>query len=137
MRSRRASRDRRQNRRYLAAVNAHPLGDNSVLGLFSTSEPAGHGAERQTGAVAECYLGLALSCDGRHFSEPERLVDLGCMAEGRTADYPVDGFLVEGDEVSFFVHRDMPTSYLLNSEGVRAWRAARFLGARRGRRAMA
>ena len=75
----------------------------AVVGLF----PVNRGGR--------CVLGLAATCDGVHFGALEELLDLGCEIQGRTADYPVDGFLVDGDALVVFVHRDMPTEDIVKA----------------------
>ena len=91
---------------YFAAVNANPVDADSVLGLFPVYY---HHPDNSLENMDLCYLGLALSCDGVHFGEMEKLVDLGCGLFNRVVDYPVDGFGGSGDDVFFYVHRDMPT----------------------------
>ncbi|KAH8061994.1 ligase [Aureococcus anophagefferens] len=88
---------------YYAAVNANPTDGATLLGLF----PVNRGGR--------CVLGLAATCDGVHFGALEELLDLGCEIQGRTADYPVDGFLVDGDAHAVFVHRDMPTEDIVKA----------------------
>ncbi|KAH8098799.1 ligase [Aureococcus anophagefferens] len=88
---------------YYSAVNANPTDDATLLGLF----PVNRGGR--------CVLGLAATCDGVHFGALEELLDLGCEIQGRTADYPVDGFLVDGDALAVFVHRDMPTEDIVKA----------------------
>ena len=84
-------------------MNANPTDDATLLGLF----PVNRGGR--------CVLGLAATCDGVHFGALEELLDLGCEIQGRTADYPVDGFLVDGDALVVFVHRDMPTEDIVKA----------------------
>lgn len=88
---------------YFGAVNANPAdGGRTLLGLFPTwlapSAPA---------AQPECFIGLALSCDGVAFSRLHRLGASPCASGGRTADQPVDGLVVEGEMVHAYVHVDV------------------------------
>ena len=86
-----------------AQVNANPTDDGTLLGLF----PVHRGGR--------CVLGLAATCDGVHFGALEELLDLGCEIQGRTADSPADGFLVDGETLAVFVHRDMPTEDIVKA----------------------
>ena len=93
---------------YYAAVNANPVDPSgSLVGLFPVR--LDDAAPRAPGVHRGCYLGLAVTCDGVHFGHIEPLVDLGCAFFGRTYDFPVDGLAVDGGDVVFVVHRDMPT----------------------------
>ena len=88
---------------YYAAVKPNPAdGDRSLVGLFPVR--TSHAA----------FIGLAVSCDGVHFSPLQHLVDSEPSAmHGRGMDHPVDGLVVRGGNVHFYVHRNVPGLRLL------------------------
>ena len=62
---------------------------------------------RADGSAA--YVGLAVSCDGVHFSSLEPLLNCtGGASLGRAPDHPVDGLLRRGPVTHIYVHRDVP-----------------------------
>ena len=73
-----------------------------MVGLF----PVNEGRVGSVNGNGDTYVGMAISCDGVHFSPFVKLVQ-SQGKEGRTYDQPVDGFAVDGGEVSFFVHLDV------------------------------
>lgn len=86
---------------YFGAVNANPVDDDTLLGLFPVVRNAPRGGD-------DAYVGLGLSCDGVRFSALERLVNSTPASLGRSSDHPADGIVVRGDSVFFFVHRGVP-----------------------------
>jgi len=83
---------------YFSAVNANPVGSKrSLLGLFAVAEGRDAG-----------YVGVAVSCDGVHFSELRILVRSAHVREGRPYDMPVDGILKVGNRIFALVHRNVP-----------------------------
>jgi len=52
--------------------------------------------------------GLALSCDGVHFSRMHQFATSVWAREGRTADHPVVGFFEDGADVHFYIQLDVP-----------------------------
>ena len=88
---------------YFAAVDLHPLDHDMLAGLF----PVNMGEEGDGNGNGDSFIGIALSCDGVHWSQITPLV-WSAPRDGRTYDHPVDGFLLEsGDRVSFLVHRNV------------------------------
>jgi hypothetical protein len=62
-------------------------------------------------------------CDGVHFSPLQHLVDSEPSAmHGRGMDHPVDGLIVRGGNVHFYVHRNVPGLRLLPSSTRRGGR---------------
>ena len=88
---------------YTAVVRAHPLESTMLIGLFAVNEGVPHTVNRD----GKCYIALALSCDGTHWSRLTPLLYTSAM-KGRTYDQPVSGLLRRGSGVHFFVHRDVP-----------------------------
>ena len=102
---------------YLAAVKRAPGQLGMLLGLFSVN--LGNATEaarrRASGRLpsftagntdGRSFVGLALSCDGVHWSALEEVAP-SVGREGRTYDQPVDGLLHIGDSVSVVIHRDV------------------------------
>ena len=88
---------------YFAAVEANPLDERTLLGLF----PVNLGEAGKPNGNGEAFIAIALSCDGLHWSELTPLV-WSVGIDGRTLDHPVDGLVadrVSGD-VSFWLARD-------------------------------
>lgn len=88
---------------YFAGIDRHPLDPDMLVGLFpiNLGEPGRHDGD------GESFIGMALSCDGLHFSELTKLVWTNGR-EGRTWDHPVDGLLLQDDgSVSFMVHNNV------------------------------
>jgi hypothetical protein len=85
---------------YFAGIDRHPLDEDMLVGLFpiNLGEPGRHDGD------GESFIGMALSCDGIHFSEFTPLVWTNGR-EGRTWDHPVDGMMLLDDgRVSFMIH---------------------------------
>ena len=93
----------RQGNVYTAVVREHPLASDMLLGMFSVNE----GVPGKVNRDGRCYIALALSCDGRHWSRFVPLLPTAGM-RGRTFDQPVGGLVHRGSKVHFFVHRDVP-----------------------------
>ena len=91
----------RCNSLYTVSVKANPAVPGTLLGLFPFHD--------QRAKPPRCSLGLAVSRDGRRFGRPRQIMETRCLANGRSADLPVDGIVIEGDVVYFYVHRDMPS----------------------------
>ena len=87
---------------YFGAVKANPAdGGRSLIGLF----PVSH----NTSSKRDAFIGLAISCDGVHFSPWLRAAESDLSQDGeRTIDHPVDGLVSRGALVHFFVQRDVP-----------------------------
>ena len=66
---------------YTAVVRAHPLESTMLIGLFAVNEGVPHTVNRD----GKCYIALALSCDGTHWS--------------RLTPYILSGFHDESPEV--------------------------------------
>jgi len=83
---------------YFAAVKANPADNGrTLLGLFPIR------------TSRECFIGMAFSCDGVHFSKMHRFVDSEPSdTNGRGVDHPVDGLIVRGSFVYVYVHRNVP-----------------------------
>lgn len=105
---------------YFASIRKHPLAPQSMLiGLF----PLNEGTLRKSGVPEDdegmpraspdpdckgtCYIALAHSCDGIHWSRLTKLVSTD-GDRGRTFDHPVSGFVRSGPFVHAYVHRDVP-----------------------------
>lgn len=84
---------------YFAAINPNPaLVEDALVALAPVARTDG-----------SAYVGLAVSCDGIHFSALVPLLNCtGGASLGRAPDHPVDGLLQRGDMVHAFVHRDVP-----------------------------
>ena len=93
----------RQGNVYTAAVREHPLDADMLMGLFSVNE----GVAGKVNRDGRCYIALALSCDGHHWSKFVPLLSTAGM-RGRTFDQPVGGLVYRDSNVHFFVHRDVP-----------------------------
>ena len=87
---------------YFGAVDVNPVDRETVVGLF----PVNEGQRGSVNANGDTYVGMAISCDGVHFSPFVKLIQ-SQGKEGRTYDQPVDGFAVDGTDVRFFVHLDV------------------------------
>ena len=87
---------------YFGAVKANPAdGGRSLIGLF----PLSHNSS----SVHDAFIGLAITCDGVHFSPMLRAAESELSDDGdRTIDHPVDGLVFRGSHVHFFIHRDVP-----------------------------
>jgi len=98
---------------YFAAVKPNPVDEGTVLGLFPVSSPRSNFrvvpacVGKGVGRALATFVGVALSCDGVHFSELTCLVPSNPADGGRTADHPVDGFFQFNGTVSFYVHLDV------------------------------
>lgn len=89
---------------YFAAVETNPVDNHSLLGLFPVNE--GHHGE--TNGDGSSYIGLAISCNGLHWSALTPLV-WSQGKDGRTKDHPVDGMVTSSDgDIAFWVHHDVP-----------------------------
>jgi len=92
-----------------------PRGVSSTSRISSRNASAGHTSHKKKPAdydrSGRGYVGLALSCDGIHFSEITPLVHSPAVLDGRSIDVPVDGFAHHGDQLFFFVHRNVPGFY--------------------------
>ena len=82
---------------YYATINPNPVDPASFVGLFAV-------ADKSFG-----YVGLAISCDGRHFGHLHTLITAPHVREGRPYDMPVDGFLqLDNGRLFAFVQRNVP-----------------------------
>ena len=81
---------------YFAAIDVNPVDPSTLLGLFPVNRNA-----------TSNFIGLALSCDGVHWSMLTELVDTAGQSEGRTHDQPVGGFVTHGGDIYFLVHMDV------------------------------
>ena len=91
---------------YFAAVDNNPLDNLTMLGLF----PVNSGVKGAANGDGESFIGLALSCDGLHWSSLTKLV-WTTGKDGRTYDQPVDGqWAVQAPDgrIRFYVHNDVP-----------------------------
>uniref|UniRef100_A0A7S3K689 Uncharacterized protein n=1 Tax=Aureoumbra lagunensis TaxID=44058 RepID=A0A7S3K689_9STRA len=90
---------------YFGAINLNPVNNKTLIGLFPVS------AQRKTGRTTfeYGYIGMAISCDGIHFSKLVSLIEVPLVLDGRPIDMPVDGFAIsKNGKISFFVHRNLP-----------------------------
>ena len=85
---------RRPGNIYLGAVSQHPFDDDMLIALY----PVNHGQANTGNGIGESYIGLSMSCDGRHWSSITPLVWTGGLL-GRTFDHPVDGLYMEDGHV--------------------------------------
>lgn len=86
---------------YFGVVKPNPAdGGRTLLGLFPTSRADGR----------DCFVGIAISCDGARFSALEVLASSPPAYGGRTADHAVDGLVVgaDGGVVYAYIHADVP-----------------------------
>ena len=93
---------------YFAAINRHPAfvlrhrGHQYAADALIALAPVSR-------ADGSAYVGLAVSCDGVHFSNLEPLLNCtGGASLGRAPDHPVDGLLRRGPVTHIYVHRDVP-----------------------------
>jgi hypothetical protein len=93
---------------YFAAINRHPAfvlrhrGHQYAADALIALAPVSR-------ADGSAYVGLAVSCDGVHFSNLEPLLNCtGGASLGRAPDHPVDGLLRRGATTHIYVHRDVP-----------------------------
>ena len=103
---------------YFAAINPNPaLVEDALVVLAPVARADGPAVNAGTlvalapvaRADGSAYVGLAVSCDGIHFSALVPLLNCtGGASLGRAPDHPVDGLLQRGDMVHAFVHRDVP-----------------------------
>ena len=96
---------------YFAAVKAHPLFPRSMLlGILPVNLGVDWGNEpRSKWREGVSFIALSHSCDGVHWS---RLVPIASsiglhQRGGRTADHPVDGFVLRGGAVDIFLQLDV------------------------------
>ena len=87
---------------YYGAVTHNPVDSATLVGLF----PINEGRPGQVNANGDTYIGMALTCDGVHFSQLTKLI-ASQGREGRTYDQPVDGLVLRGDTVYLYVHLDV------------------------------
>lgn len=97
---------------YFAAVKPYPYDSQLLLGLFSVNlgdkiaavSVALDGAARGN-TDGRAFIGAAISCDGVAWSRLFEVAPASGRHHGRAYDHPVDGLLVQGDEVSILIHR--------------------------------
>lgn len=87
---------------YFGAIHLHPLDPDMLLGLF----PVNLGIRGRSNADGDSFIGMALSCDGVHWSELVHVMK-SVPRDGRTYDMPVNGMFVANGVVTFYVHRDV------------------------------
>ena len=89
---------------YMFVVNPHPHDPSVLIALF----PLNLGKKGEANGDGESFIGMSLSCDGRHWSTYTKLV-WTIAKEGRTYDHPVDGLIGDDDGgVSFLMHFNVP-----------------------------
>ena len=97
----------------MAAVNPNPVDPETLIGLFPTLS-AGKGV-----AGRKAFVGMAISCDGAHFSSLRPVLRSMEGYMGRTTEHPVDGIVARGDEASHlfqtFCDMSAPTTQLLDN----------------------
>ena len=93
-----------KNNVYSSAVKTNPADHSTLLGVFPFTGPGTglNSGERPRRRYA--HIALAVSCDGVHFSEPLPVLRVSRDWWGRPNDLPVDGYVLRGDSVYFFVH---------------------------------
>ena len=126
-----------QHNIYFASVKANPAdGGQSLVGLFPVAVAPPPATNRQTDAAStdarapsqDAYLGLAISCDGVHFSPMVRLAASELSHDAaRTVDHPADGWSVEGDVVHYYLHRDVPGIWAAGERGPTPTRRSRLV----------
>ena len=95
------------DRSYFAAINRHPAfvlrhrGHQYAADALIALAPVSR-------ADGSAYVGLAVSCDGVHFSSLEPALNCTGGFIGRAPDHPVDGLLRRGPVAAIYVHRDVP-----------------------------
>ena len=108
---------------YFAVVNGNPVAPHTLLGLFPYYSEA----------TRDAYIGIALTCDGWHFSSMYPLlgsrVNYLSYNAPRIQDHPVDGFVTGPDGMVYvYLHEKVPgiashyskiARYELSSEGLR------------------
>lgn len=95
---------------YFAAIHQNPADGDTLLGVFPVNYDTNEDEPTDSKGHV-CYTALAVSCDGVHFSRLHAVLHNTCTLHGRLNDLPVDGLVVRGDLVYFYVHRSMPTGY--------------------------
>ena len=91
---------------YYPAIKPNPAdGGNSLLGFFNVW------------TQFDSCIAIALTFDGIHFSKLECIVSArrAGKLQGEQLDHVVDGLVVRGHEVLFFIHRDVPDVYRIRS----------------------
>jgi hypothetical protein len=94
---------------YFMSVNVNPVDSRTILALAPVLRDADDSGMPPGGGIAGAYVAMALSCDGVHFSALHPVVRATSAAShGRTDQHPVDGFVVRGELVYFWVHHNVP-----------------------------
>ena len=103
-------------RGYRAVGAPSVSGDNAYFAVV-LKNPAARGFLLLAPVVREeparkAFIGLAFSCDGTRFSEFIQVLDSTPASYGRGTDHPVDGLVVRGSNVYFYIHRDVPGVFM-------------------------
>ena len=112
---------------YSVSVKPNPVATHTLLGLFAYYDTT----------TKDAYIGLALTCDGSHFSKLHPLlgsrVSFISYNTPRIADHPVDGFVqadADGTAFYMYVHTNVPgiasrgsrlERYVLDADHLRAY----------------